>query len=74
MKRITVLCYDVVFGRSKSKNEATPTPSLAHVIGGGGEGVCAVTGEVLWPGEDDGANEIAFFAGEFFRGGVSGVV
>jgi hypothetical protein len=37
------------------KNEAKPTPSRAHVIGGGGEEVCAVTGEVLWPGEDDGA-------------------
>ena len=68
-KRIKVLCYDVVFGRSKSeKNEATPTPSRAHVVGGGGEGVCAVT-ETSKEDEcaaDDGANEIAFFfAGVF---------
>ena len=63
------MCYDVVFGRSKSeKNEATPTPSRAHVVGGGGEGVCAVT-ETSKEDEcaaDDGANEIAFFfAGVF---------
>jgi len=55
-----------------------PTPSRANVIGGGGEGVCAVT-ETSKEDEcaaDDGANEIAFlFLPEFFRGGgVSGVV
>lgn len=48
------MCHDVVSGRLKSeKNEATP--SRARVIGGGGEGVCAVTDEVLCPGEHDGA-------------------
>jgi len=51
------LYYDVVFEWSKSeKNEATPTPSRAHVIGGGGEGVCAFTGEVLWPCRPQGAD------------------
>ena len=51
------MSYDVVFERSKSeKNEATPTPSRAHVIGGGGEGVCAFTGEVLWPCRPQGAD------------------
>ena len=62
-----------VFERSKSeKNEATLTPSRAHVIGGGGEGVCAVTDEekttvpLTETSEEGGANEIAFVLSERF--------